>query len=174
MARLFKSPQRYPALNLDTVISVFEFANEPNEAVFNAPMTLENNRIKTMLTKGGIRMSFPDTDEPPVETSEIGRVFPGPAALGKSKLSTVGLVDDTQFVCIQPYPKYTISYVSQDLETGAETVLPKGGIAYVFGTSYLVNNVDYVADSAFVVENNQGILKAQNPCRVVIFKAQAM
>lgn len=174
MARLFKSPQKYPNLNFDTVISVFEFANEPNDTTLNAPMTLENNRIKTMLLKGGIRMSFPDTEEQPVETSEIGRVFPGPPALGKTKFSTVGLVDDTQFVCVQPYPNYTIYYTCQDLTAGGEATLQKGYLAYVFGTEYSVNNTPYTSTRAFAVENNQSTLKTKSHCRIVMFKAQAM
>jgi len=174
MARLFKDQQKYPKLNFDTAISVFEYANEPSVVTFNAPMTLENNRIKTMLIKGGIRMSFPDTDDSPVETSEIGRVFPGPAALGKSKLSTIGLVDDTQFVCIQPHQNYTISYVTQDLGAGGSLALPVGYLAYVFGSAYTVNDIPCASDMVFEVENNQGVLRAQGDCRVVMFTARAM
>lgn len=174
MARLFKDPQKYPKLNFDSVISVFENANEPNETTLSAPMTLENNRIKTMLVKGGIRMSFPNTDEQPVETSEIGRVFPGPPALGKTKFSTIGLVDDTQFVCIQPYPNYTVSYVSQDLGAGGALALPVGYLAYVFGSAYTVNDIPCTSDMVFAVENNQGVLRAQGNCRVVMFTARSM
>ena len=171
MARLFKNRQEHPKLNFDSVISVFEYANEPNETTLNAPMTLENNRIKTMLVKGGIRMSFPDTNEPPVETSEIGRVFPGPPALGKSKFSTIGLVDDTQFVCIQPHLNYAISYVTQDLGDGGALALPVGYLAYVFGSAYTVNDTLCTSDMVFAVESNQGVLRAQGNCRVVMFTA---
>ena len=174
MARLFKEPQQYPKLNFNSVISVFENANEPNETTLNAPMTPENNRIKTMLIKGGIRMSFPDTDEQPVETSEIGRVFPGPPALGKSKFSTVGLVDDTQFVCVQPHPNYTVSYITQDLGAGGALTLPVGYLVYVFGVAYTVNDIPCTSDMVFAVENNQGILRAQGNCRVVMFTAHPM
>jgi hypothetical protein len=174
MARLFKNRQEYPKLNFDTVISVLEYANEPSNTTLSAPMTLENNRIKTMLSKGGVRVSFPDTDEPPVETSEIGRVFPGPAPLGKMKFSTVGLVDDTQFVCIQPYPNYMMSYVTQDLEAGGALALPVGYLAYVFGSTYTVNDNPCTSDMVFAVENNQGVLRAQGNCRVVMFTARLM
>jgi hypothetical protein len=172
MARVNKLSQNYPKLNLKSVISVFEYADEPSETTLSAPMTLENNRIKTMLVKGGIRMSFPDTDEQPVQTSEIGRVFPGPPALGKTKFSTVGLVDDTQFVCVQPYPNYTVSYVPTDLTTGDELELPIGCLTYVFGSAYTVNDTPCTSDMVFAVENNQGVLRAQGNCRVVMFTAR--
>lgn len=172
MARLFKNRQEYPKLNFDTVISVLEYANEPSNTTLNEPMTLENNRIKTMLIKGGVRVSFPDTDEPPVETSEIGRVFPGPAPLGKTKFSTVGLVDDTQFVCVQPHLNYMMSYVTQDLGDGGALALPVGYLAYVFGSAYTVNDTPCTSDMIFAVESNQGILRAQGTCRVVMFTAR--
>lgn len=171
MARFFKEPQAFPDLHLTLSTTVFEFVGDGNTAEFSMPVTATDNPIRTMLIKGTMQIEFPDTNEPTVVTSEKGQTFPGVASIGKKKFITKALEDDTQLGCAQPEAGYKIAMVSQDFGAGGALSVPIGYVAYVFGVAYTVNDIPCSADMVFAARTTSAVVKAEGPCRVVMFTA---
>lgn len=171
MARYFKEPQAFPDLHMTLVTTVFEFAGDGNSVEFSTPVTATANPIRTLLTKGTMQISFPDTDEPPIASSEKGRAFPGPNAIGKLKFRSEALEDDTQVACVQPDKGYKVTMVLQDFGANGSLAVPIGYVAFVFGSAYTVNDIPCSADMVFAVRTTSAVVRATDTCRVVMFTA---
>lgn len=170
MSRYFKVPAEFPALHLQVFTQVYEFAGETNNVTLSTPQT-DNPNIKTILVKGSIQLSYPDTDTPTQIVRATGRVWPTDEAIGKTKVSSVMLENDVEVMCVQPYDTYKITYNTHYLAPGESVTVQAGVLVFVFGTDYTVNAGAHSSFQIFALQNSDATIAATSDTKVVVFKA---
>jgi hypothetical protein len=173
MTKYINVPKKFEKLNLQIQTTRYSQAGDSVLIELDRYTPLNQNiNIKTLLTRGSIRLEFPDSDTPARETTpRFAKVFPIESSVGKTKIKSIALEDNTEFQCIQPYPKYKIVYTDHNLSTNETLTINPGVILYVFGDSYDINGNSYSGFGLFAIENNIVIITATDTCRVVSFES---
>jgi len=173
MTKYINIPRRFEKLNLQIQTTRYSRAGDSVLVEINQNTPLDQSfGTKTVLTRGSMRMEFPDSDTPAREaTPRSAKIFPIDASVGKTKIKSIALEDNTEFQCIQPYSDYKIAYTDHNLSTNETLTLSPGVILYVFGDSYDINGNSYSGFGLFAIENNTVIITATDTCRVVSFES---
>ena len=173
MAHLISNPVVFDVLNLQVLISVWEYAGDVQVTALKGPLGSDDPHIKNIITKGSIRMEYPGTDAPDViESAPNCRIFPSPNAIGKTIFRGVILEDNTQTQCVQPLTGYRIvTEKDVSLADGDTLAIVKGVMVFVFGDSYTVNGDVQLGFQMFAVQNNDIVVNANAICRVIVFKS---
>jgi hypothetical protein len=144
--------------------------------VKNATTLLQKSRYTNagVVTQGSFTASFPGTNEPD-ETGSIGTIWPSrdSYALDNGSFTITALEPDSRYYCVFPI------YLSDTLERseitlsqeGAEHVVARGTVAFLFGSDYAVNGATATGNDVIACESAAAtILAGQQPCRIVEFK----
>lgn len=176
MSNYVRQPIDFPMLNLRVVASGFEHAGEENTITLSRPQPADPT-IKTILTSGSIRIEYPDTDTPPTLYKHVSGVWAAPVwlsqefAVGKTKIKTVALEDNSEWQCVQPVGNYKITNMDDNLIEGQTLSVDTGVLIFVFGDNYEINGTSYSGFKIFAIQNSIAVISAIAPCRIVSFKA---
>lgn len=173
MTRYVNIPAKFDQLNLQIQATLYSQAGDSNLVEISESMPLiQSLDAKTVLTRGTIRMEFPDTDTPGIEqTPRFARVWPVEESVAKKKVNSIALEDNTEFQCVQPYVGYKIEYTDHNLSINETLTVTPGVMLYVFGDSYDINGNSYSGFQILAIQNNSVIITAISTCRVISFKS---
>jgi len=168
MSRLLQSTD-FKSLNIRLIDQTFQYAGDANAVELKLPLT-SVSPIKTLLTKGAIKLEVVETGFVAERLTAPGKVLPGPNTDSKTKFKVTALEDDTHIHCVQPIQLTDrIIFTETALVAGQSIDVPKGNLALVFGDNYKVSNNDYSGFRVFAVQNSDAVIQASTTCRVVVF-----
>ena len=176
MAQLVSKPARFDALNLQVLTTLWEYAGDVQLSGLRAPLGGNDPFVKTLLTKGSIRIEFPGTELPDViATAPDAPIFLSGAAVGVVGIQLfrmVTLEDNIEIQCVQPDLGYRV-VTEKDVRITAGDTMPiaKGVMVFVFGDSYTVNGDAQAGFHIFAVQNNDIVVGANSNCRVIVYKS---
>lgn len=172
MARVIKAPNVFPLLHLLVSEAVHDLAGSVHEVEFLQPISADWIPVRSILTKGSMRVEFPGTDLPSGESSAPGPVQPfGPRFHGHTRIKSTMLTDNVEVQCVAPQPGYKILFRELDLEQGAVLDIEKGVLVFIFGDNYTVKGRSYSSFEMFAVQYNDVTINALSPCHLVIFNS---
>ena len=173
MSRVIKAPNVFPKLHLLVSEAVHDLAGDVHLVEFPQPYSSDWIPVRNILTRGSMRVEFPGTDDPSIDSTAPGPVTPFVSKfMGKSQIKMTMLTDNVEIQCVAPQPGYQISHEEYDLAAGELKVNEKGVMMFVFGDNYIVNgNNTYSSFEMFAVQYNDVTINALSPCHLVLFKA---
>lgn len=170
MARYFKANADFAELHLRLVEQVYEFAGETNDVVFVSPMS-NDFYTKSILVKGSMQIFFPDSNDPAIIAKGMAKVWPAEEVIGKTKVSSITLEDDTHVMCIQPYSGYKTNHTDTTLQVSGNLIVDVGNLLFVSGSNYTINDKTYTDFNVFAVQNAPVNISATESCRAIVFRA---
>lgn len=173
MGNLVYLPAEFIALHLKVTTSVMEYKGDTKTAEFHTSMGSDELSLKSVITKGSIRMEYPGTDAPDVISSAFTcPVFPAPNSVGKKYFKMTTLEDNTVTQCVHPQLGYrVVTEKDVNIDTGGTLAVAKGVLVFVFGDNYTINGDAQEGFQMFAVQNNDIVVSANSVCRVIVFKA---
>ena len=159
----------FPELHLG-LQSTSYLAGEKITRKLRRNMLLDDYPIRHLMTSGSFRMAFPEAIALD-EINSAGMIFP--AADKAAKLFTVEAIVDSEYYCILPDNKFSVTFTLAALEAGGTAKVPKGGIAFVFG-AHEVDGKPRDALSVLACVNSGVTITASGGVQIVTFFAEAI
>lgn len=159
----------FPELHLG-LQSTSYLAGEKITRKLRRNMLLDDYPIRHLVTRGSFLRAFLESDEKD-RINPAGTIFPGEDT--QAKLFTVEAIEDSEYYCILPDNKFSVTFTLAALEAGGTAKVPKGGIAFVFG-AHEVDGKPQADLSVLACVNSDATITTGGGVQIVTFFAEAI